>query len=92
MLDTNYVNPIKIIPQSDTAVGRQIYEMAQDVRFAIKIDETIDICNDAQLIVYVYSGNGVSVYQRLEQLQCQAIRVALLHVSALLTLASLNNT
>ncbi|KAJ8885034.1 hypothetical protein PR048_011230 [Dryococelus australis] len=53
-----------MILQSDTTLGRQIHEMAQDVveqtvekikldkQFAIQIDESSDICNDTQLIVY----------------------------------------
>ncbi|KAI6659528.1 SCAN domain-containing protein 3-like [Oopsacas minuta] len=65
MLGAAAVNAIKSIPFSDTTMARRIEEMAcdvsqqviekikQDKRFALQLDESTDISNQAQLLMYV---------------------------------------
>ncbi|MBN3299393.1 SCND3 protein, partial [Amia calva] len=60
-----YVNKLKNIPLSDTTIGRRIDDMASDVRvqlveklrlaeaFTLQLDESTDMSNDAQLLVFV---------------------------------------
>ena len=65
MLDKKSANAIKTIPSSDTTVGRRMQDMAQDVAeqitenikidkgFAIQIDESVDVSDEAELLVYI---------------------------------------
>jgi hypothetical protein len=67
MLDKKCAKVIKTIPSSDTTVGRRVHDMAQDVveqivenikmdkRFAIQIDESVDVSDEAELLIYVHS-------------------------------------
>jgi hypothetical protein len=65
ILDKKSANPIKTIPSSETTVGYRIHDRAQDVveqitvnikidkRFAIQIGESVDVCDEAELLVYI---------------------------------------
>ncbi|XP_064413708.1 zinc finger MYM-type protein 6-like [Latimeria chalumnae] len=64
MLGDKAVNAIKSIPHSDTSMARRIDEMAHDVQnitldkgFALQLDESTDVSNNAQLIMYVHYYN-----------------------------------
>ncbi|KAI6659900.1 SCAN domain-containing protein 3-like [Oopsacas minuta] len=72
MLGAAAVNSIKSIPFSDTTMARRIEEMAcgvsqqviekikQDKRFVLQLDESTDISNQAQLLMYVrYYDEGI---------------------------------
>ena len=73
MLGGAAVNAIKSIPFSDTTMARRIEEMAcdvsqqviekikQDKRLALQLDESTDISNQAQLLMYVrYYDEGIN--------------------------------
>jgi len=65
MLDIKTPAIITFIPGSNTSVGRRIADVAQDVvaqivesikidrRFAIRIDEFVDVSDEAELLIYV---------------------------------------
>ncbi|KAJ8967282.1 hypothetical protein NQ314_002955 [Rhamnusium bicolor] len=64
MFDSKAVQAIKTIPYSDTTTVRRTQEMAQDVheqllqeikidhRFSLQLDESTDVANEAQMIMY----------------------------------------
>ena len=73
MLGAAAVNAIKSIPFSDTTMARRIEEMAcdvsqqviekikQDKRFALQLDESADVSNQAQLLMCVrYYDEGIN--------------------------------
>jgi hypothetical protein len=85
MFDDRIVSQIKAIPCSDNTMQRRIVQMVTDVtdqvvekivlakQFAIQLDESTDISNEAELAAFVRVPEKVKILEHI--LFCKALKV-----------------
>jgi hypothetical protein len=84
MFDDRIVSRIKAIPCSDNTVQRRIVEKAADVidqvvekivlakQFALQLDKSMDISNEAELVVFVGVPDKVEIVEQI--LFCKSLK------------------